>query len=390
MRIAFVDYILDPRMPGRSGLSDVVWDMASKLADMGHESHIVASYHSSKVPDQRVRLHQFQTPPMGYRNVFGNLWLLGRTASILRNLQLDVIHCPEYLSTGVMSALGINVPIVLTVPGNIYQRLGVSRGSSYEWHYAQVLKWAARRSARRCARVIAISADMKFWWEKTGTPEVRIALIPLGVNPSIFFPVQSARSKLGIGRERVVLSYVGRFAVEKGLVDLLTAVKRVSDEAPTSNLIVYLIGGGPMEGELRDTIVKLNLGERVVMIPWVQKEELRVWYSASDAVVLPSYSEGLSRTIPEAMMCGTPIIGSRISGTEDHVTDGETGYLFEAGNVKQLSRVLSCMSGDTRPLNSMRTTVRRYAQRRLAWDSVMERIVNEIYVPVIEARQRSR
>ena len=77
------------------------------------------------------------------------------------------MHAPEYVSTALFSVYGVEHPLVVTVPGNIYER--IENGNGYEWYYTQFLKWAAKTSAKRCASVIAISKDMKTWWEKTGS-----------------------------------------------------------------------------------------------------------------------------------------------------------------------------------------------------------------------------
>ena len=96
LRVAFVDYVLDPDKPGRSGLSDVVWDMASELVNQGHEAHVIASYYTDQYPDRRVHVHNFPSPPIGYRNLIGHFWILKRAADIAKRLQPDIIHAPEY------------------------------------------------------------------------------------------------------------------------------------------------------------------------------------------------------------------------------------------------------------------------------------------------------
>lgn len=87
LRVAFIDYVLEPDKPGRSGLSDFVWDMASELVRQGHEVYIIASYHSDKYPDPNVKVHNFPTPPIGYRNIIGQLLIIKHAADIVRQLQ---------------------------------------------------------------------------------------------------------------------------------------------------------------------------------------------------------------------------------------------------------------------------------------------------------------
>ncbi len=382
LRVAFVDYVLDPTQPGRSGLSDVVWDMASELVSQGHESHVIASYHVKTYPDARVIVHNFSTPPIGYRNVVGHFWILKRAADIARRLRPDIIHAPEYVSTAVFTTLGVPLPVVLTVPGNVFHR--IRHGHSYEWYYLQILKWAARTSARRCASVIAISAEMKVWWEWTGSLPERTPWIPLGVNPNIFRYRPDARKRLGLAPRTLSFLFVGRFAPEKGLHDLLDALSRMKHLLHPSEVQFSLVGNGPQERELAERIQCEGLDHVVQLHSWVPQAELIDWYSAADALLLPSHSEALSRTIPQAMICGTPVIGSRITGTEDHVRDGSTGRLFPAGDVQALSDVLSEVVRCPDRLRQMRRDTMLYAQTHLTWPAIMPTIINDVYRPICE------
>jgi glycosyltransferase involved in cell wall biosynthesis len=383
MKIAFVDYVLEPDKPGRSGLSDVVWDMASELINQGHEAHVVASYHTTLYPDPRVMVHNFPTPPIGYRNIVGQLWILKRATDIVKRIAPDIVHSPEYVSTAVMATLGVRTPLVLTVPGNIFERIQKAHG--YERHYVEVLKWAARTSARRCASVIAISQEMKRWWEWTGSPPERAPFIPLGVDPARFHPVPGARQRLGIPEDKLFLLYVGRFSPEKGLLDLVEALARVRPLLDPARIEVALVGKGPQGDEIRQRVAEVNLGQIVRIREWVPQSELSTWYSAADALVLPSHSEGFSRTIPEAMSCGTPVIGSRITGTEDHVCENKNGILFTPNDIQALASIITSVFQERRKLHILRSSTRIYAHSELIWCKVMRKIINEVYKPVINS-----
>jgi glycosyltransferase involved in cell wall biosynthesis len=387
LRVAFVDYILDPEKPGRSGVSDVVWDMASELLNQGHEVHIIASYHTSVFPDSRVVVHQFPTPPIGYRNVIGHFWILKRAAAIARQLRPDIVHAPVYLSTAVFATLRVPAPLVLTVPGNAYHR--VRYGHDYEWYYMQILKWAARVSARRCARVIAVSREMKDWWEWTGSAPDRTPFIPYGVNTNRFKLVSLPRERLGLAEQKLLLLYVGRFSKEKGLLDLIDALAAIRDQLAPEDVQVMLVGKGPQLREIQQRIEQHDLRQIVQLKPWVAQEELSTWYSAADALLVPSHTEGFARIIPEAMICGTPIIGSKITGTEDHVKEGVNGFLFPAGDSKALAAILAKAIQSAQVLRDMRPAVMDYAQTHLAWEAIVARILDEVYLPIAQAGPRS-
>ncbi len=384
LRVALVDYVLEPDKPGVTGLSDIVWDMASELINQGHDVHIVASYHTDRIPDERVTLHNFKTPPIGYRNIVGQLWILKRAANVVRRISPDVVHAPEYVSTAVMANLGVKSPIVLTVPGNIFHKLSIPGGSGYEWYFAQILKWAARTSARKSSAVIAISTEMKMWWERTGSPPARTPMIPLGVNVDKIHRVENSRQTLGLDSRQCFL-YVGRFSIEKGVMDLIEAIGLLPTQAK-SNLQFIFIGKGPLQSQMELAIAKYRLQSTVRIIPWISKQELLKWYSGVDYLILPSRSEGLSRVLLEAMVCGLPVVGSRVSGTSDHVVNNVTGYLFAPGNAQELTAILTMISHDRSLGHRMRNSTMHYAAQELTWPHLVSRIVDTVYIPLTEGR----
>jgi len=387
LRVGLVDYVVDPYKPGRSGLSDIVWDMATHLVDLGHEAHVFGHYLTADYPDPRVTVHAVAIPKAWRRNVVGQSYILHRAARLMRAASLDVVHAPEYFSTALLSYWLPGLPLVMTTPGNIYHRLSVPNGSSYEWYFAQILKWAARRTAHRC-HVIAISQAMARWWAKTGSRPESLTMIPLGVDRTRFHHVLGARRRLDLPADHPLFVYVGRFSREKGVMDLVEAVSRARSRSPA--LAVHLIGRGALEPELTRRIAAARLGGAVALHPWVAQEELKLWYSAADALVLPSYTEGLSRTILEAMACGLPVVGSRVSGTEDHVRDGLTGFLFEPGDVDGLADILAGIARAPGFTRALRPSVEAYAREVFDWTHIMRLVSERVYRPAAEGRRLSR
>lgn len=382
LRVAFVDYVLEPDKPGRTGLSDIVWDMATELVNQGHEAHVIASYHTDQYPDSRVIVHNFPTPPIGYQNVVGHFLILREAAKIVQKLKLDIIHTPEYVAPAVLISLGVKTPIVFTVPGNIFHR--IKYGSGYEWYYEQILKWAARVAAKKSAKVIAISQEMKRWWEWTGSAPENTPVIPYGVDQNRFYPIPDARKKLGLSENKLIFLYAGRFSPEKGLMDLIKAVSLLDKEIREKNMQLFLLGKGSLLNEMNDFVIKNELESVIRIQDWVTKEQLAVWYSAADAYVLPSYSEGFSRNIPEALSCGTPIIGSKITGTEDHIIENLNGFLFLPGNVDAITALFKNFISCPDTLRELRIPARNYAQANFPWRVIVERIVQEVYIPPLD------
>ena len=375
LKIGFIDYILEPDKPGRTGLSDIVWDLSTELVSQGHEVHVVASYQTNEYPNDQIFVHNFAAPPIGYRNILGQLWILKRAADILRNLSLDIIHAPEYVSTAFMWSVGIQTPMVLTVPGNIYER--IQNGNPFDFLTTQVLKIAARISAMSCEQIIVTSNEMAWWWSKTGAPASRMSTIPLGVNPQLFKPIPNARSLLKISPKKSVVLFVGRLSQEKGLKHLISAVKKLCEVS--NNVELHLVGEGGYGRYLQDSALDLGIEKRLIFHGKIDKSDLPVYYSAADITVLPSLSEGLPRTMLESLACGSPFLGTRITGIEDHIQDNKTGFLIEPGNTELLTRKLETILRNPEQARAVAKRGLAYVRKNLTWQVIAERIQSEVY-----------
>jgi glycosyltransferase involved in cell wall biosynthesis len=97
------------------------------------------------------------------------------------------------------------------------------------------------------------------------------------------------------------------------------------------------------------------------------------WYSAADAVVLPSKSEGLPRVMLEAMACGTPFIGTRISGVVDHIRDGENGFIVAPDDEPALALRLRVVREQPLHARQIGRRGQEYVVRHLTWPLVVRR-----------------
>ncbi len=409
LRIVFLDYVLDLTKPGRNGLSDIVWDMASEMIDLGHEVHVVAPYTQQLAPDQRVKVHSIEVPPMGYRWFIGHMWICKRMADIAFRLNPDVIHAPEYLSTAIYNSLypsksrkllsnfagkayqqfyqrrysfsptRPNIR-VMTVPGNIYHRLRARRGNPFSFFFTQCLKWAAHVTATTGTVIVATSQEMKEAWEDLGSPAYLTPMIPYGINHQRFYAVRDAKTKLGINSDEILLLYVGRLSQEKAIVETVQTISKSQQVLREGKVKLQIFGNGPQTTEIASLISQHNLADIVKLDNWVDQTELPVWYSAADAVLLPSYTEGFGRVITEAMICGSPVIGSNIAGARDHITAGQNGYLFEMGDFECLGQILEDIAKNPEVLRQMREFAQEYVRKSLTWSKIVQRVIDEGYL----------
>ena len=372
MRVGFVDYVVEPDKPGASGLSDITWNMARELTKLGDDVHIVAPYSVDPEPCSGVTVHRFPLPRPGYRNIVGHLRIvLGARRELVKLGNLDFIHAPEYVSTGIIAPTS-SIPTVLTTPGNIYERIA-SGANPFDPIMTAVLKACAHSSARRCLMIAAISQDMERWWRQTGAPAERVEVIPHGVDTDVFHHSEHAARELGLSDDRINLLYVGRLSPEKNVSLLIRAVGKLNDVAWEPNFQLHLVGTGPQEQELRSLVTRLRLGTQVVFHGRLPLADLPRWYSAADAVVLPSKSEGLPRVMLEAMACGTPFIGTRISGVVDHIRDGENGFIVDSDDEPALALRLRVVREQPLHARQIGRRGQEYVVRHLTWPLVVRR-----------------
>ncbi|HWL09958.1 MAG TPA: glycosyltransferase [Planctomicrobium sp.] len=115
-------------------------------------------------------------------------------------------------------------------------------------------------------------------------------------------------------------------------------------------------------------------------IGWQSQEQLPQRYREADLVVVPTIAqEGLSRTAVEGMACGKPVLGSRIGGMPEVMTDGLTGLLAEPGDVADWGQKLNWFLDHPEERLEMGRQGRKRFERSFTW----ERVIEEQYAPLL-------
>ncbi len=383
MKIGFIDYVFDHKAPiGTNGLSEVVWNLAGPLAKLGCEVHVAGPYERTDYPSEGVQVHPYKIPKIWLRNIVGHNLIVRRGIKTLQRYgPFAVYHAPEYLSTALLTFFGKGTPVVLTEPGNIYER--IANGNPYDPITTQVFKLAANRTAHSAARVIATSDIMQEWWQRTGTAPARIARIPLGVDLGMFEPVAGAKSQLGWSDTQQHLLFTARLSVETGAQYLLEALPEVLAKFP--QVYLHLVGSGVAEDSLRQQAVDLKINESITWHGWLNLEELPLYYSAADVMVFPGTSGGTPRVMLQAMACGTPFVGAAIGGIVDHITP-ERGWLVLPRDTKALATAIVEVLSNPQLARQKAEQGIAYVQT-LSWAKVAERVLNEVYCPLIADRE---
>jgi glycosyltransferase involved in cell wall biosynthesis len=132
-----------------------------------------------------------------------------------------------------------------------------------------------------------------------------------------------------------------RFVAKKNLDVLLDAYARYASQAGKSTLSLVLLGGGPLEGDLRMRVAAAGLEALVCFPGFIQYPELPAFYGLAETLILPSASDQWGLVVNEAMAAGLPVlVSSRCGCAPDLVCEGENGYTFEPNEAAALAVML--------------------------------------------------
>jgi glycosyltransferase involved in cell wall biosynthesis len=211
-------------------------------------------------------------------------------------------------------------------------------------HYAYVM--LERRAAKRCHHLVAITPAMVEAFERKRIAGAdRFTVIPSGVDLARFEVGEDARvlarQRLEIGPNVPVVALLARLDALKGHDDVLDILPGLLKRF--EGLQLLFIGDGWRRGHLEARIRDEGLAGHVRLMGLIPHERVREVLPAADVKVLPSYQEGQSRTLVEALLCGCGIVAYDVGGIGSVCVDGETGRLVPVGDKGGLAEALSWM-----------------------------------------------
>ena len=270
-------------------------------------------------------------------------------AAVTRRLAVrdyDLVHSHWILPqgfTGMLATRVLRTPHVITVHGGDIFGL---RGK---------LMSRLKRAALERADAVTVNSSCTQQAVTDLTADIdRLERIPMGVAIAPLSTAEkqhaeqiSAQYRLGNGP---LLLFIGRIVEEKGLQDLLHAVKLLAGDLPDASALI--LGEGQERVEMEALSQALGISDRVHFAGWVAPESIPTYLAAADIFVGPSrrapdgWVEAQGLTFLEAMAAGTPVIASRLGGILDSVTDGETGLLVDERSPAQIAAAVRKLGAD--------------------------------------------
>jgi len=197
-----------------------------------------------------------------------------------------------------------------------------------------------------------------------GIPASRVAVLPNPIDEVHFASHaalrSSVRASLGLQPRDVLLGFVGRFELAKGVQTLAPALNDVMSTQPCFHAL--WVGHGASEPELRASTTAGGFENRHHWMPWL--DDIVPAYAAMDLLALPSVgSETFGRVLVEAQAHGIPVLGAANGGIPEAMIDGQTGLLLPPGDVKRWASGITSLVENEELRTRFGAEARRFAQR---------------------------
>ena len=193
---------------------------------------------------------------------------------------------------------------------------------------------------RQAHRVISVSGALRERVLELGLPPEQVITQHNGVDREKFTlqDKTAVRARLGLPPNRPIILYVGNFVPEKGVDTLVTAIKHLL-ELGQKDVLLALVGSGPLEPALHSLVAQHGLQENVTFCGRKPHTEIPEWMAACDVFCLPSLREGCPNVVLESLSSGRPVVASEVGGVPE-LLDAATGLLVPAGEPEAFAKAL--------------------------------------------------
>ncbi len=293
-------------------------------------------------------------------------WSLGMPATTRRDIDAfgpSIIHvsAPDILGHRAVSyARAKGIPVVASMHTRFETYL---RYYGLDW-LTPSLQVILRRFYSRCDAVFAPNPSMAHLMRDEGMGGRDMRIWARGIDTTIFNPAQRDlgwRRSLGIADDEVVIGFLGRLVMEKGLDVVAESLIQLSKSGARHRQLI--IGDGPARDWLQAQLPD------AVFAGFLTGSQLGKAVASMDVMFNPSVTEAFGNVMLEAIASGVPVVATDATGSRDIVRDGATGHLVAAGDITGFTAALASYCGD----GSLRAAHGQAAladSRNYDWDEV--------------------
>ncbi len=329
MKIGIVCY------PTYGGSGVLATELGIALAHRGHQIHFITYKKPARLFDfhKNIYFHEVNSseyPLFEYAPY--ETALASRMVDIALHEQLDVLHVhyaiphasAAFMAKSILKEKNIQVPVVTTLHGTDITLVGLDAA------YLPVVEFSINQSDV----VTSVSESLKQQTKDSFEVKTEIEVIYNFIDENKFSRKEDLDFKNSIAPNgEFVLSHTSNFRKLKRVDDVIRIFEEVYRKVPAKLL---LIGDGPERSTLEQLCRTIGLCDQIVFLG--KQDAVERLLSISDLFILPSEHESFGLAALEALATKVPVISSNVGGIPEVNVHGETGYLSEVGNVKEMAK----------------------------------------------------
>jgi L-malate glycosyltransferase len=354
MKIGIVCY------PTFGGSGVLATELGKALAEKGHAVHFITYqqpvrlsgfytnifYHEVRIPHYPL----FDYPP--YETT-----LASTMVDVVLNNDLDLLHVhyaiphasAAYMAKQILKKKGKEIPVITTLHGTDITLVGKDKT------FAPVVAFSINESDA----ITAVSKNLRDETYHSFQIEKEIEVIYNFVDIERFSkkPLDAFRKTLAPNGEKILV-HASNFRKVKRVNDVIKVFASTLAEVPCKLLMV---GDGPDRPDAEEYCRTLNICDNVRFLG--KQQEMEEILAISDLFVLPSESESFGLSALEAMAAGVPVISTNAGGLPEINIHGQTGYMANVGDVKEMSKLAIQLLSNEDQLNRFKQSAKEQAAK---------------------------
>jgi len=350
-------------------------EFARYIRDQGYQVIVATNIdkYGDVIRSEGFELRKVKLKRDGY-NPWSELLTLWRVICLYRNVKPDIVHhvAMKPIIYGTLAArLFTRASVLNAVTGLGSVFISTGKKDSIFTRFIKYLYGFSLRF-KPSSVVVQNKDDYEFMIDEFKVNEKMLSLIQgSGVD------VSKWKVQPETGNDIPVIAYVGRLLRDKGIYELVEAIRLLKQQNVKARFV--LIGD---EDEKNPTSIK-----KQQILAWVEEGLLEWWgyrkdmmsaYKEIDIVVLPSYREGLPRSLLEAAACRKAIVTTDTPGCRELIQHGENGLLATVRDSVSLAEALKQLISDKQKRNFLAENARKSVEKYYSTDVVFEAF-NQLY-----------
>jgi len=277
------------------------------IADISNKLYIDVFRDTVALPYKNVKYHNSINKKNGIISQLSKFIKMLFVVTKNYQLAIGIYEIPHGLLAFLVGKLK-RVPVVISIignPANEKLRKGFRKTTTHFMY-------------KRIHAITVTGSKSKLFLIQSGINSERIFILPNSIDINEF-------KQHNIAKKEYDIISLGRMSPEKELINFVKVIEKIKLVKP--NIKVAIAGKGPEEEKVKLIIEELNLKDNISMLGYV--EDIAEFYNKSKVFLLTSRTEGLPRTILEAMSCGIPCVASNVGDMEDLIDDKINSFLID-------------------------------------------------------------